>query len=183
MPRSGVPLRLPTTARRRNRPGRLLGEQLKELSILDLSFDLEATGFDMGEIDFRIEHLSEKPEAPDPADQLPSLQEQAVSRAGDLWQLGRHRVLSGNALDRSSFTILMEGKAATLVFTDPPFNVSIRGHVSGLGAVCHREFPMASGEMTEAEFTRFLAAAFDQLCAFSRPGSVHFVCIDWRHLR
>src|ERR1700756_5691002 len=162
---------------------RLLGEQLKELAILDLSFDLEATGFDMGEIDFRIERLSEKPEAPDPADQLPSLQEQAVSRIGDLWQLGRHRVLCGNALDRSSFAVLMDSKTANLVFSDPPYNVAIKGHVSGRGAVCHREFPMASGEMTEAEFTRFLAAAFERLCAFSRPGSVHFIGIDWRHLR
>src|SRR5246500_1867931 len=162
---------------------RLLGEQLKELAILDLSFDLEATGFDMGEIDFRIERLSEKPEAPDPADQLPSLQEQAVSRIGDLWQLGRHRVLCGNALDRSSFAVLMDSKTANLVFSDPPYNVAIKGHVSGRGAVCHREFPMASGEMTEAEFTRFLAAAFEQLRAFSRPGRVLFICRDWRHLR
>jgi len=63
--------------------GRLLAEQLKELSILDLSFDLEATGFDMGEIDFRIESLGEKPEAPDPGDRLPSLQEQAVAGSLD----------------------------------------------------------------------------------------------------
>jgi DNA modification methylase len=162
---------------------RLLAEQLKELSILDLSFDLEATGFDMGEIDFRIESLGEKREAPDPADQLPSLPEQAVSRVGDLWQLGRHRVLCGNVLDRSAFAVLMEGRTADLVFSDPPYNVPIGGHVSGLGAVNHREFPMASGEMSEAEFTRFLSTAFEQLCAFSQPGSVHFICIDWRHLR
>ena len=162
---------------------RLLAEQLKELSILDLSFDLEATGFDMGEIDFRIESLGEKAETPDPADQLPSLQERAVSRVGDLWQLGRHRVLCGNALERSGFAVLMEGKTANLVFIDPPYNVSIEGHVSGLGAVCHREFPMASGEMSEAEFTRFLSTTFEQLCAFSRPGSMHYICMDWRHLR
>src|SRR6201981_1551848 len=120
---------------------RLLVEQLKELAILDLSFDLEATGLDMGEIVFRIERLSEKPEAPDPADQLPSLQEQAVSRIGDLWQLGRHRLLCGNALARSSFAVLMDGKTANLVFSDPPYNVAIKGHVNGRGAVCHREFP------------------------------------------
>ena len=162
---------------------RLLAEQLRELSILDLSFDLEATGFDIGEIDFRIESLGEKAEGPDPADQLPSLQERAVSRVGDLWQLGRHRALCGNALDRSGFALLMEGKTANLVFIDPPYNVSIEGHVSGLGAVCHREFPMASGEMSEAEFTRFLSTTFEQLCAFSRPGSVHYICMDWRHLR
>jgi hypothetical protein len=162
---------------------RLLAEQLKELSILNLSFDLEATGFDIGEIDLRIESLDKKPQPDDPADQVPVVQKQAVSQTGDLWQLGRHRVLCGNAQDRSSFAALMECKKADLVFTDPPFNARIAGHVSGLGAVCHREFPMASGEMTEPEFTRFLAAAFEQLCAFSRPGSVHFICIDWRHLR
>jgi hypothetical protein len=133
---------------------RLLAEQLKRLSILDLSFDLEATGFEMGEIDFRIESLGEKPKAPDPADQLPSLQERAVSRVGDLWQFGRHRVFCGNALDRSGFAVLMEGKTANLVFADAPYNLPIERHVSGLGAVCHREFPMASGEMSEAEFTR-----------------------------
>jgi hypothetical protein len=146
---------------------RLLAEQLKELSILNLSFDLEATGFDIGEIDLRIESLDKKPQPDDPADQVPVVQKQAVSQTGDLWQLGRHRVLCGNAQDRSSFAALMECKKADLVFTDPPFNARIAGHVSGLGAVCHREFPMASGEMTEPEFTRFLAAAFEQLCAFS----------------
>ena len=118
--------------------GRLLAEQLKELSILDLSFDLEATGFDMGEIDFRIESLGEKPEAPDSGGSASFL-----AGAGGRWQLGRHRLFCGNALDRSSFSILMEGKTANLVFTDPPYNVPIGGHVSGLGAVCHREFPMA----------------------------------------
>jgi 16S rRNA G966 N2-methylase RsmD len=162
---------------------RLLAEQLKELSLLNLSFDLEATGFDIGEIDLRIESLDNKPESTDPLDQVPVVQERAVSQIGDLWQLGRHRVLCGNALDQSSFAALLEGETADLVFTDPPYNVPIAGHASGLGAVCHREFPMASGEMTEPEFTRFLAATFQQLCAFSREGSVHFVCMDWRHLR
>lgn len=162
---------------------RLLAEQLKELSLLDLSFDLEATGFDIGEIDLRIESLDSKPESTDPLDQVPEVQQQAVSQIGDLWQLGRHRVLCGNALDRGSFAALMGGKMADLVFSDPPYNVPIGGHVSGLGAVCHREFPMASGEMTEPEFTRFLATIFQHLCAFSREGSVHFICMDWRHLR
>jgi DNA modification methylase len=160
-----------------------LAEQLKELSILDLDFDLEATGFDMGEIDLRIESLDRKPDAPDPADQLPAIQSQAVSRLGDLWLLGRHRVVCGNALEPSAYAILMENAKAHLVFTDPPYNVPIQGHVSGLGAVQHREFPMASGEMSEGEFERFLLTCFRHLCAFSRAGSVHFICIDWRHLR
>ena len=91
---------------------RLLAEQLKELSILDLSFDLEATGFDMGEIDLRIESLDEKPEAPDPADQLPPLQERAVSQAGDFWRLGRHRVLCGDATDAETVSRLLGDRGA-----------------------------------------------------------------------
>ena len=71
----------------------LLAEQLKELSILDLNFDLEVTGFDMAEIDLRIESLDEKPDAPDPADQLPAIHGQAVSQLDDLWPLGRPRAL------------------------------------------------------------------------------------------
>lgn len=162
----------------------LLAEQLKELSILDLNFDLEVTGFDMGEIDLRIDSLDEKkPDAADPADQLPAVQSRAVSCLGDLWLLGRHRLLCGNALEPSAYATLMENAKAQLVFTDPPYNVPIQGHVSGLGAVQHREFPMASGEMSEGEFERFLLTCFRHLCAFSRAGSVHFICIDWRHLR
>ena len=161
----------------------LLAEQLKELSILDLDFDLEVTGFDMGEIDLRIESLDEKPQAPDPADQLPAIQSQAISRPADLWLLGRHRVLCGNALEQSAYAALMESAKAQLIFTDPPYNVPIQGHVGGRGSIQHREFPMASGEMSESEFERFLLTCFKQLCAFSCSGSMHFICIDWRHLR
>jgi len=163
--------------------GQLLAEQLKELSILDLNFDLEVTGFDMAEIDLRIESLDEKPDAPDPADQLPAIHGQAVSQLDDLWLLGRHRVLCGNALEPSAYATLMKNVKAQLIFTDPPYNVPIQGHVSGRGAVQHREFPMASGEMSEGEFERFLLTCFKQLCAFSCSGSMHFICIDWRHLR
>jgi ParB-like chromosome segregation protein Spo0J len=111
---------------------RLLAEQLKELSIVDLSFDLEATGFDMGEIDVRIESLNEKPAAPDPADLLPAMEQRAVSRVGDLWTLGRHRLLCGDALDAENFAALMDGKIADVVFTDPPYNVPIQGTSAGL---------------------------------------------------
>ena len=92
-------------------------------------------------------------------------------------------MLCGNALEQSAYANLMESAKAQLVFTDPPYNVPIQGHVSGHGSVQHREFPMASGEMSEVEFERFLLTCFQHLCAFSRPGSVHFICIDWRHLR
>src|SRR5271167_3655112 len=161
---------------------RLLAEQLQELAVLDLDFSLEVTGFEMGEIDLRIEGLELTAEGvPDPADTLPPTGPQ-VSRAGDLWLLGSHRVFCGNALDDRSYEMLMKGETAAMVFTDPPYNLGIEGNVSGLGAVQHREFAMASGEMTESEFTAFLTRACRQLARHSADGSIHFVCMDWRHL-
>jgi hypothetical protein len=142
----------------------LLGEQLKSLSEVELDFDLEVTGFTMGEIDLRIEGLEVTPEgAPDPGDALPPTTGPLVSSAGDLWLLGRHRIYCGDALDDRAYEALMQGEGAAMVFTDPPYNVKIDGNVSGLGAVQHGEFAMASGEMSEAEFTAFLTRACAQL--------------------
>jgi DNA modification methylase len=162
---------------------RLLAEVFRDLASVELSFDLEATGFTMGEIDLRIEGLSLSTVGnPDPADEPPAaLDQPPVSRAGDLWQLGRHRLLCGNALDQAAYERLMQGIAAELVFTDPPYNVPIEGHVSGKGRVRHREFLMASGQMTPAQFTRFLTTALELAVRHSAPGSLHYVCMDWRH--
>jgi len=161
-----------------------LAEQLKELSLLDLDFSLELTGFEMGEIDLRIASLEETAEpADDPADAVPALPAGTpLTKHGDLWRLGEHRVLCGNALDPADFVTLMAEKRAAMVFTDPPYNVEIDGHASGLGAIHHRPFPMASGEMDKAAFTAFLSQAFRNLAAFSSDGSIHFICMDWRHL-
>jgi len=104
------------------------------------------------------------------------------SRPGDVWALGPHRLLCGNALDSASYQNLMAGELAEMVFSDPPYNVRIDGNVCGLGRVRHREFAMASGEMKEADFTAFLRTAFEQLAANSTNGAIHFVCMDWRHL-
>jgi DNA modification methylase len=90
--------------------------------------------------------------------------------------------LCGSALDALAFTALMGQEHAAMVFTDPPYNVPIAGHASGLGAIHHRPFPMASGEMDTAEFTAFLAQACRNLAASSAAGSLHFICMDWRHL-
>ncbi len=137
----------------------------------------------MGEIDLRIEGLEVTPQAgPDPADQLPSGTGPQVSRPSDLWLLGRHRVYCGNALDDAACEALMAGDMAAMVFTDPPYNVKIGGNVSGLGAVEHREFAMASGEMTQGEFTTFLTRVSAMLIRHSAAGSLHFVCMDWRHM-
>jgi DNA modification methylase len=161
---------------------RLLAEHLKELSLLDLDFSLEATGFEMGEIDLRIEGLEDAKEG-DPADAVPEpAAGPAISRAGDLWQLGQHRVLCASALDPGALKGLMGIERATTVFTDPPYNVPIDGHASGLGSVCHRDFAMASGEMDEATFTDFLSRVFLLLARHSHDGSIHFICMDWRHV-
>jgi hypothetical protein len=140
---------------------RLLGEVLQELSIQNLDFSIEATGFSVAEIDLRIEGLSgTPPNAPDPADEQPPLAADPVTRWGDLWQLGRHRLLCGSALERASHQALMRDDMADLVFTDPPFNVRIDGHATGNGKIRHREFTMAVGEMTSGEFTDFLSRVF-----------------------
>jgi DNA modification methylase len=76
----------------------------------------------------------------------------------------------------------MEGGQAHFVFTDPPYNVPIEGNVSGLGRKCHRDFAMATGEMTSEEFIRFLAEVFSRLVAHSSDGAIHDVCMDWRHI-
>ena len=162
---------------------RLLAEELKDLSLLRLDFSLEVTGFDMGEIDLRICSLEGQPQDDDPADRLPAVAAgPSVSKLGDLWRLDRHRVFCGNALDRTAFAALMGEERGAVVFTDPPCNVPIDGRASGLGAIHHRPFPMASGEMDGAEFTAFLRDAFANLAAFSVDGALHFVCMDWRHL-
>jgi DNA modification methylase len=105
-----------------------------------------------------------------------------VTRSGDLWLLGRHRVYCGSALDESAYQTLLADERAAMIFTDPPYNVPIAGNVSGLGAIRHREFVMASGELDAAQFTAFLTRACELLAAHSADGSLHYLCMDWRHM-
>jgi DNA modification methylase len=149
-----------------------------ELLIQD-DFEVELTGFSTAEIDVLLD------EAPvDPDNDLPDLDEvQIVTRPGDLWRLGAHRLLCGSALDPSAYERLMQGERAQMVFTDPPYNVKIDGHVCGNGKVKHADFAMASGEMTRAEFTGFLNRGFTLMAQVSADGAITYVCMDWRHLR
>ena len=159
----------------------LLATQLKELSIVNLDFDLEATGFTIGEIDLRIEALDHVED--DLADELPPVIEgPAVTQLGDLWLLGEHRLYCGNAQEAQSFELLMNAQSAGMVITDPPYNVKVQGHVGGKGKIKHQEFAMASGEMSSVEFTQFLKTTFDLLATHSLRGSVHTIFMDWRHL-
>jgi DNA modification methylase len=162
---------------------RLLAQQLKDLSLLGVDFNLELTGFEMDEIDLRIASLDGLPKHDDPADAVPEIPTSPpISKIGDLWVLGRHRLLCGNALDPAAFAVLMGEERAAMVFSDPPYNVPIDGHASGLGAIHHRPFPMASGEMDRSEFAAFLGQALRNLAAFSVDGSLHYICMDWRHV-
>lgn len=158
-----------------------LAVELQDLAALNLTFDLEVIGFDMGEIDVRIGEVTRKCAEPDPEDALPE-PGPAVTRPGDLWVLGCHRLFCGSALEKKSFQVLMQDEKANAVFIDPPYNVPIDGHASGLGKNRHREFAMASGEMSSAEFKAFLKNSCGNLASFSRVGSIHFVAMDWRHV-
>src|SRR3984893_10713397 len=161
----------------------LLAQQLKDLSVLGLDFSIEVTGFEMGEIDLRIASLDDPAHAEaDPADVVAEIPATPLSKLGDMWLLHRHRLLCGSALDSAIFAALMCEERAAIAFIDPPYNVRIDGHAGGLGAIHHRPFPMASGEMDRPEFTAFLGEAFRNLAAFSVDGAIHFVCMDWRHV-
>lgn len=159
----------------------LLATQLKILSDADLNFDLDAIGFEMAEIDLRIQGLNDP--AKDEEDPFPVSQGPAVSQLGDLWQLGPHHLLCGNALDSACYSQLLNGIRVSAVFTDPPFNVAIQGHVSGKGSIRHAEFAMASGEMTTKEFTDFLKTAMTVMAGHVNAGAIVFICMDWRHIR
>jgi DNA modification methylase len=160
----------------------LLALELQELSV-DLNFDVTVTGFETAEIDLLIKDLNQG--TTDEADDVPEVDRAApaVSRQGDLWCIGNHVLLCGDALNEAHYTKLLGSKKAQMVFTDPPYNVAIHGNVSGLGKVKHREFAMASGEMSPDEFTTFLETTFSRLVQSSSDGSIHFICMDWRHIR
>jgi len=161
----------------------LLAFDLQELTTFDLDFDLTTTGFETPEIDILIDGLESKDK--DPVENIfPDTDPfvSPVTQLNDLWILGLNRLLCGDATKPTTFTQLMGGMKAQMVFVDPPYNVPIDGHVCGSGSIRHNEFPMASGEMSEAEFTEFLQACLFNLADHSTNGSIHFVCIDWRHI-
>ncbi|WP_200952252.1 site-specific DNA-methyltransferase [Rhizobium sp. Root482] len=172
-----------------NRIAELAGWDLPELSIelnelIEIDFNMDAIGFDAPMIDLVMsEAATEAANEPDPADTLPDAQPgPATSRLGDVWQLGLHRVVCGSALDPQVLQTLMGGRKARMIMTDVPFNVAIGGFVGGLGKVKHREFAMASGEMTKAEFLEFLTQASTIAASHLVDGGLFDGFMDWRSL-
>lgn len=150
-----------------------------------MEFPVELTGFATAEIDIILETpLATASSVADPADDFasPDRDAPAASQLGDHWLLGNHHLYCGDSLKPESFEELMGPRRAAMVITDPPFNVRIQGHVSGLGKTIHREFAMASGEMSPNEFTDFLEQGMDLMVQFSTDGSLHFIFMDWRHI-
>lgn len=164
----------------------LLAIELGFLAAEVEDIDPSVTGFSVAEIDLLLETGETGTPAADEADdQVPEAAAVAVTRPGDVWLMGDHRLACGDARDEESYLALMSGAKgradrAQMVFTDPPYNVRIAGNVSGSGR--HREFAMASGEMTPETFRRFLQDSCSRMAAWSCDGSIHFICMDWRHL-
>jgi DNA modification methylase len=158
----------------------ILAIELQALSDLDLDFDLEITGFETAEIDLLLEDdIGDHDPADDVQEPVPG---PAITQPGDVWHLGRHKLICGDAQDAGTYQVLMGNERARAVFTDPPYNVKIDGHVCGSGKVRHREFAMASGEMDKSGFTAFLHDALAAMVDVSLDGAIHFVCMDWRHM-
>jgi DNA modification methylase len=159
----------------------LLARELGELADLlpECDLNVEITGFEPAEIDGLLGDLVD-PEL-DPADDAPPPPGTPVTKTGDLWELGPHRLLCGDAQSAIDVQRLIDGDSATMVITDPPYNVPIR-KVQGRGRIKHRDFIQGSGEMSSADFTRFLRVVLSLAAEHSVTGAIHFVFMDWRHM-
>jgi DNA modification methylase len=151
--------------------------------LIEMDFDVELTGFEMAEVDLILDEAAEiKTDIASSEDIIPTPStDPPVVRPGDLWMLGLNRLYCGDARDARAYDCMLDGSKADFVFTDPPYNVPIDGNVGGLGRIHHRDFAMACGEMSQPEYIAFLEKVFRLLCAHTRNGAIHDVCMDWRH--
>lgn len=156
--------------------------ELSELETLCNDFDLTLSGFDSVELDVLLDDSSKEKKPNEKLNNVPFVSEDdVITKPGDVWLLGKHRVICGNSQEADTFTKLMAGKKASLCLQDPPYNVKIQGHVCGNGKTKHKEFAFASGEMTDDEFTAFLKKNFE-LCAQNlKSGALLYAFMDWRH--
>ena len=163
----------------------MLSIELQHLSNISVGSDLdiELTGFAMAEIDQIIEPVSDDNESIAEEDVIPLMPDKHISRHGDIWVLGNHLLVCGDSLDASSYRyVFMRDEKAHMIFSDPPYNVPVSGHICGNGAVQHDEFAFASGEMSKQEFLQFLTTVFGHMHAYSHDGSLHYLCMDWRSI-
>lgn len=155
--------------------------EFEAIESLDAELDFEITGFNSGELDVLMDNAC--PKADPQKNSIPFIpDDEIVSKEGDIWELGKHRIICGNSLVRDTFSNLMQGKKATMVFTDPPYNLST-DDICGGGAIKHEDFKFAHGEMSSTEFQQFLKSSFMLLKEFSTSGSLHYLCIDWKHVK
>lgn len=143
---------------------------------------IEILGWETAEIDLILDEAEESSPQSDPADDQLELSPITISRGGDLWLLGHHRLLCGSSLDASNWALLLGGELAAMAFTDPPYNVPVTGHVCGLGKITHQEFAMPSGEMSKSEFTQFLTDFVAKMAVHLKDGAILDLCMDWRHM-
>lgn len=144
--------------------------------LVELDFDMEAIGFEIGEIDVLLDDgADEEPAVPETPD-VP------VTRLGDVWHIGPHRLVCGDSLKAETYDVLLGAETVDAVFTDAPYNVPVDKHISGLGKIKHREFAMASGEMSEEAFASFLKTVHEHIAARMKPGGIAFSCMDWRSI-
>lgn len=156
----------------------IVADELKFL--LEANFEIGLTGFSLADLDFSVG--SSASENDDRVD-LPANDAKPVSLLGDLWLIGPHKIFCGDSRDMSSYDVLLGDERASMIISDPPYNVKIDGHVSGNGKVKHRPFAFASGEMSPPEFTMFLRSIFQCCAMFSVDGSIHYHFMDFRHMR
>lgn len=160
----------------------LLINELKDLSNLDIGIDLTVTGFETTELDLMFTDTTMESNEDDIVPE-PNLNTTPVTKLGDIWLLGKHVIICEDSTNPETYKRLMGNKKAQMIFTDPPYNVRIEGNVGGLGSIRHREFAMASGEMSPEAFKEFLSKPIELAVQYSKDGSLHFICMDWRHIQ
>jgi DNA modification methylase len=161
----------------------LLAVEFEELQIAlpEIGLELGITGFEPQEVDSVL--LDFHSEQANPADEVPEFHTKVIARRGDLFVLGHHRILVGDARDPQAYAQLLGGETADMAFLDPPYNVKITGHVGGRGKIKHREFAVASGEMSRDQYVRFLRETLGLCASNIADGGITYVCMDWRHAR
>lgn len=147
---------------------------------LDASFDMTLTGFEERELNLSLDVAAANDAAPEP--ELPEVDTTSVTKIGDIWKLGPHKLICGDATVSATYVKVMGSERTAMLFADAPYNVKIAGHVSGRGRNEHREFVQGSGELTPAQFRKFLTDFMILAEYYSKPGSLHYICMDWAHL-